>query len=261
VQGIDLELPEIKEGKTELAVGTPEGETDAAFLAVSLKGEGYPTIIYHHGSGEHPFDFGRFSKNTFKNILVDTDEPVEANIIAVRAPFHGASLKLYREKISHLSSFVLMLSVSVVLIDKLAAAVREKFGAPVVVAGISLGGWAANLHRAYFNSADIYIPMLAGAALGELFISSSYRRLVGRCAREKPEVLREVLNFEDDFLKVADDNVFPLLGRYDQFIQYHRQKLCYPEGSINVLDKGHVTASIASGTLRDHILYAIEKWR
>ncbi|MBD3178145.1 MAG: hypothetical protein GF417_00315, partial [Candidatus Latescibacteria bacterium] len=156
---INLELHGIGEGKTELAVGTPEGETDAAFLAASLKGEGYPTIIYHHGSGEHPFDFGRFSKNTFKNILVDADEPVEANIIAVRAPFHGASLKSYKEKISHLSNFVLMLSVSVVLIDKLAAAVREKFGDPVVVTGISLGGWATNLHRTYFNSADIYIPI------------------------------------------------------------------------------------------------------
>lgn len=259
IPDIEMETPSLEEGISHLTASTPEGELDAAFYVQQLKGKEYPTVIYHHGSAEKPFDFRWFAKNTFRSVFLDAEEPPEANIIALRAPFHGDSLRGYKDKMCYLSNFVAMLSVSVVLTQKLISALRRKDYGPVAVSGISLGGWVANLHRAYFNSADIYLPLLAGAALDELFITSYYRKLAGKPARENPDVIRKLLNFEDDYMKVEDDNVFPLMGRYDQFIQYPRQKLCYGGRSINVLEKGHITASLAAGALRGHILSGVRK--
>jgi len=257
---IELEIPDISKGLHELTARTPAGEMAPAFYITRLKGKDHPTIIYHHGNNERPFDFGRFSKNTFKNILADSRHPVQANIIAVRAPFHNSSTKEYLEKIKHLSNFVMMNAVSVKLVEKLVQSLRKDFRPPVLVSGISLGGWVTNLHRAYFNTADIYAPLLAGAALGEVFITSEYRRMAGKPAKERSEVLREVLNFEEDFMKVLEDNVFPLLGRFDQYIEYDRQKVCYGGRDVNVLDRGHVTSAMDAGALRRHLLNCLREF-
>jgi len=49
------------------------------------------------------------------------------------------------------------------------------------------------------------------------------------------------------------DTVFPLLSRYDQFIQYERQKGIYLPENITVLEKGHITGSMDFKALREHI--------
>jgi len=260
IPNISMEDPSIEEGMFRLTASTPEGALDPSYFIKQFRGRKYPTVIYHHGSAEKPFDFRRFAKNTFKSIFFDAGRYPEANLIALRAPFHGDSLRSYKRRMSYLSNFVAMISVSVVLTEELITALRSRDFGPVAVSGISLGGWVTNLHRVYFNSADIYLPLLAGAALGELFITSSYRRLTGKPARENPELIRKLLNFEENYLKVEDDNVFPLMGRYDQFIEYPRQKSCYGGREINVLEKGHVTASLAAGALRGHIISGIRKF-
>lgn len=255
LKGIALKRPDIhNKGKYEVVADTIVGQLDPAFLFVQWKGEEYPTIIYHHGNNERPFNFGRFSKNTFKNIFLSGNESVEANLIVLRAPFHNFSSKQYQKKMTELSNFVAMLCVSVKLIEELIFFINQKKNSSVIVSGISLGGWVTNLHRTYYNTADVYVPMLAGAALGEIFISSDYNKMAGKPAQENPERLRQILNFEDDFQKVKEDNVFPLLARYDQIIQYERQKVCYVNHPINIQEKGHITGALASNVLREHIL-------
>ena len=78
--------------------------------------------------------------------------------------------------------------------------------------------------------------------------------MAGKPAQENPERLRQILNFEDDFQKVKDDNVFPLLARYDQIIRYERQKVRYVNHPIHIPEKGHITGALASNVLREHIL-------
>lgn len=185
---------------------------------------------------------------------MDSKEPIDANLIAIRAPFHNASLKEYQKKINHLFNFVGMLSVSVKLVEAIISTLKDQGAEKVLVSGISLGGWVTNLHRSYYNSADVYVPLLAGAALDHLFTDSVYRKMGGKIARENPEKIRAILNFEEDFQKVKDDNVFPLLGRYDQYIQYERQKKSFTTDNIKVLETGHVTSLLASTDLRQHIL-------
>lgn len=255
---IQMELPAFRPGITELRADTLAGPVDPAFDVYQVKGKGYPTIVYHHGNNERPFDFGRFAKNSFKDIFVGEAEPMEANLINLRAPFHNGTLRHYQENVSRLSNFVAMLAASVALLERLTALCRSRQMEPVLIAGISLGGWTANLHRAHYNSADAYAPLLAGAALGDLFTDSAYRKMAGPPAQERPETVKDVLNFEDDFLRVPDKNVFPLLAQYDQYIRYERQKACYAEHPIQVLEKGHVTASFAADDLRAHILHILD---
>ena len=254
LKNLSLTVPQLNEGIHEVEANTLVGELDPAFYVARWKGKQYPTIIYHHGNNERPFDFSRFAKNSFKNIFCDAKTPTEANLIAIRAPFHNDSLKSYQKVVGHLSNFVAMLSTSVKLIEHIIQQLKKEAEAPVLVSGISLGGWVTNLHRSYYNTADAYIPLLAGAALDHLFTDSIYRKMGGRIARENPAKIREILNFEEDFQKIKDDNVFPLLGQYDQFIQYERQRKSYKTDNIKVLKTGHVTSFLSGKELRNHIL-------
>jgi len=254
LEDVSLSVSSLEKGIHELQAGTSSGKMDPAYYVAQWKGKGYPTIIYHHGNNERPFDFSRFAKNSFKNIFMDSKEPIDANLIAIRAPFHNASLKEYQKKINHLSNFVGMLSVSVRLVEEIIHRLKDQGIAPVLISGISLGGWITNLHRSYYNTADVYVPLLAGAALDHLFTDSVYRKMGGRIARENPEKIQAILNFEEDFQKITDDNVFPLLGRYDQYIQYKRQKKSYTTANIKVLKTGHITGFLAAKELKNHIL-------
>lgn len=255
---IQMEFPAFSTGITELQADTLAGTIDPAFDVYQLKGKGYPTILYHHGNNERPFDFGRFTKNSFQDIFVGEAEPMKANLINIRAPFHDDTLRFYQQKISRLSNFVAMLSASVVLLERLTTLCRSRDMEPVLIAGISLGGWITNLHRAHYDSADAYVPLLAGAALGDVFTDSAYQRMTGPPAQERSDMLKNILNFEEDFLRVPDDNVFPLLAKYDQYIQYESQKTCYVGHPIQVLEKGHATALLATDDLREHILQTLE---
>jgi len=251
---INFKFPSVKgEGVYEVITETFAGRVDPAFQVVQWQGKGLPFIIFHHGNNERPFDFGITSKNTFKNIFYQKKDFEDTCLVSLRAPFHQDT-KEYLKKIQHLTHFVSMLAVSVKLVEKLVLYAREQGFLPVVVSGISLGGWVTNLHRTHFNTADAYIPMLAGASLAEVFLTSAYRTLTGNLALENPQILREALNFKRKFSRVGDDNVFPLLAKHDQIIQYDIQKRAYGRRPIETLEKGHVTAALDSVALRHHVI-------
>jgi len=250
---IELEWPQVKgEGTYELTARSPAGRLDPAFRLVRWRGGNYPTVIYHHGNNERPFNRKLLTKNSFQDIFLAGRETFPANLILVRAPFHR-SFKLYLERMGHLSTFSTLMAVSVRVIENLV-----NFAAPrsagVAVSGISLGGWITNLHRAHFNSADVYIPMLAGTRPGDVFTRSIYRKLTDKKARDNPAAVEKTLDFENRFAAVKNNNVFPLLARFDQLIRFEKQKASYGDIPVAVIDKGHVTGSMACGELRRHIL-------
>ena len=253
LQGINLQLPEIKqEGHYEVEAETLIGVLDPAFRIAQWKGKEYPTIIYHHGSVENPYD------RSFNSIFPVKKMDIPANLIVIRAPFNR-SAKEYFASIKDLSNFMAMLSVSVKLIERLISFCQEKGTSCVVISGLSLGGWVTNLHHTYFNSADYYKPLLAGTGLSEVLLDSIWERLTAPLAKENPDQVRGILNFDDDFAKVDNSNVFPLLSLYDQIISFDRQKQCYDKSLITVLEKGHISGSLAFKKLRRHILENIEE--
>jgi len=250
----ELKWPHIKgEGTYEVIAQTALGKLDPAFRITSWKGSDYPTIIYHHGNNERPFDNKPFIKNTFKDIFITGNPDVPANLVVIRAPHHR-SFRNYLKHMGHLSTFTAVLAVSTKIVDKLTAHF-SKLGSPTTVSGLSLGGWVTNLHRTYYNSADTYVPLLAGTKPADVFTGSIYQKLTAPQARKNPEVLEKILDFKNKFLMVEDKNVFPLLGRFDQIIRYEKQKESYGElHPVAVIDRGHVTASLSVDQLRSHIL-------
>src|SRR6056297_3201159 len=107
-------------GEHEVTVATPVGEFEAAYMPWQWRGPEYPTLIFHHGSGERPFDFGRFSSNSFRRLFVASDRDVQANLVAVRAPFHDGSNRDYARAMGDASNFVGMLAASAALIEAVA---------------------------------------------------------------------------------------------------------------------------------------------
>lgn len=254
IDSISMELPPIKgEGEYKVQGTVPGGEIEGDFMVYQWLGEAYPTLIFHHGNNEQPFNFKKTAKNTFRNIIKNREDQLQSNVILLRAPFHDQGIKAYSEKLTEGKNFIAMLAFSTVLTDRLVTAVKEKTGKPVAVAGFSLGGWVTNLHKTYFDQADAYIPMAAGALLAELFLTSRYRALAGQPAFDDPEDLRRTMNFQQDFLGKSQGNIHPLLGKYDQIIEYPMQSGAYPECTVNVVEKGHVTLATDGELLFNHI--------
>ena len=257
LKNIELQVPAIDgEGSYEVQAETLAGEMDPAFLIYRWKGSEYPTLIYHHGNLERPFNFSWYMKNTFRDIFAAKGEQINANLIAVRAPLHKGSIIKYAKKIGHLTNFIALLSVSTRLIEHLVSFFKPQSQGRIIVCGISLGGLAANLHRTYYNTADIYLPLCAGAALGDVFMTSAYRR-VAKIVHDNRDIVQNIIDFEEKFKNIETDNVFPLLARYDQLFRFERQNLSYKGHPVEVLEKGHWTAALSSRALRRHIIHHI----
>ena len=72
-------------------------------------------------------------------------------------------------------------------------------------------------------------------------------------ASSKSNLLHRVLNFEEQFKHVSDQNVFPVLAKYDQYIEFDIQNKTYDNHPIQVLEKGHITGALDSSRLFNHI--------
>lgn len=255
VAGVELTIPEFQgEGIIEIKAKSPAGELDPAFCVAQWKGDAYPTIIYHHGNNERPFDFKKRAKNTFAQIFIHTSQKMEANLIVVRAPFHNCPLKHYQLKMVELNNFTAMIATSAKLSEEIIQQLKRTSSQPIITAGISLGGWVTNLHRGIFNTSTTYAPIMAGTYLGELFLRSKYRKMTSPLALNHPEEIRRALNFNHVFENRNTPNVFPLLARYDQFIEYEVQKESYKGYPLKTIDNGHVTGALNTRELKSHLL-------
>jgi len=255
IAAAELESPIISgEGIFEIKAKTLVGELDSAIRVAKWMGNDYPSIIYHHGNNERPFDFKKTAKNTFYKILAKQKESVEANLIVVRAPFHNCSLSCYQEKMTELKNFVAMISASVKLNEVLIQYIKGETKEAVITTGISLGGWVTNLHRSIYNSSTAYVPLLAGTFLGEVLLKSKYRKLTSDLALNNPDQIKSVLNFDELFQTIKTRNIFPLLCKYDQFIEYNVQQESFRDYPLKTIEYGHVTGSLNTEKLKEHIL-------
>lgn len=139
------------EGLYETPAQALVGRLDPAFRVAKWIGDGYPTIIYHHGTNENPFD------RSFNSIFPPDKLDAPVNLIVVRAPYN-TSLKAFVHSIGRLENYMAMLAVAVRMSAALVQACHERGGA-AVVSGISLRGWITNLHLAYVGTADAYAPL------------------------------------------------------------------------------------------------------
>jgi hypothetical protein len=87
-----------------------------------------------------------------------------------------------------------------------------------------------------------------------VLLDTIYRKLVALPEAQGEEGVRRALNFEDAYARADLGKAHPVLARYDRYIDFERQARCYGDRPIRVLDKGHVTGSLSTAVLREHVL-------
>ncbi len=256
---VTLPAPDLtREGVVqELRAELPSGPVDPAVMVHTWVGADRPTIVIHHGNNERPFAFGASAKNSLGKALATPPAP-GVNLVLVRAPFHAGTLRGYLGEVRRLDRFAALLATSVQTVEAVVHALKKRGSGPVAITGISLGGWVTNLHRAFHGSAELYVPVFAGAALSDVFLATPYRRMTSRAALTRPQEVQRVLDFETQFSAVDAADVKPLLARHDAYIRFERQRPIYGDRHVAVLDKGHITGSLSAKALRAHVLDAVD---
>lgn len=245
LDAIDADWPTLAPHTTrEIAVDTLAGTQHAAVAIKRWEGPDAPTLVWHHGGGEHPYD------STF-DAIYPTPRTVPANLFVVRAPGHdrlGGVQTVGRT----LRGYLAMQAVAVALTERIRHAVAGR----TVVAGYSLGGFVTGRHHVAYDSADAYVPLMAGTAHAEIFLTSVPG---GRPALENPNHLRERLNFTCDWRQRTHDHVHPVLGVHDRLNRYETQAPSYPGLEPEAWSVGHLTGLRATNEIRrvlDDALYA-----
>jgi hypothetical protein len=242
---------------TTLTVETIRGPLAVGLLLAHDAGDRTPVLITHHGNGERPFDLDGRGKNFLNRALLRGGAPPDATVILLRAAYHEGSLRAYTEVAGAAARWMSILAASVGAVR----AVVQRYGGalerPTLLTGFSLGGWVTNLHRAFDGRADRYVPMLAGAHLASQFLDSSYRHMTSRTARETPERVRALLDFDTRF-RAASAEVAPLLARHDRYARAEDQADDYGTWPVTWLDTGHLGTALAGGQLRAHVLGQLE---
>jgi hypothetical protein len=247
VEAAEVDLPPIDQVRHyEVAARSLAGILDPAFRIAQWMGDGFPTVIYHHGSGEQPYD------RSFRKIFKPAKIPVAANLVAVRIACNR-SFDEYKHALRALDNFMAMMAVSARLIESLVQFCRAAGSPCVVVTGISLGGFVANLHRAFFGSAHVYKPLMAGVCMGDVFLDSAYRKLSSPLVHRSADKVRRLLNFDVEFSKAEGGSVHPLLARHDRIVVFESQSRCYFPLPPAVMDRGHTTGALSPGLLRRHV--------
>lgn len=245
---VELRMPALGADRAyAVAARTMAGEVQAGFRWRPASSANRPVLIFHHGLGEIPYDY------TFRWIFRRT--PVDAHLVAVRAPFHRSYIDCCRG-LASLDRFVAMCAVSVSLIEAVRLALVERGARGSVVAGISLGGFVALLHHLTCSTASRYAPLLAGPDLAHTLLSTPCRGFLAPQALTQPDHLRACLDFRQAFQTGDTQRVFPLLARHDLWMPYaHHQAFYAAKGvPVAVINRGHMTGSWAFAGLRAHLL-------
>ena len=245
---IEIDIPAINgEGYYTAKVLYDGLNEEAAFRVEQWKGANYPTIIYHHGAAEGSYDL------SFNKILAQKKHIINANLIGVQAVFNHSN-KEFIKSIQYLANYTLLLASSAKLIDEIINQIRQKGKSKVIVSGTSLGGFVTNIHFTYYHSAELYIPLLAGARLGDVFIDSAYSKVTSREIKHNDKKIKAILNFDDDLKSRDQKNIFPLLSKHDQIIKYDIHSQDFLSDHITTIPYGHSTGATKFQLLRDQIL-------
>lgn len=244
VKGVTFDLPDFDgEGLYELEADTLAGPMDAAFKIHSWKKSNTPTVVYHHGASEHPFD------KTF-NQMFPPEPPVDANLIVIRSPFHRTSSMELWGAATHLSRYIALMAVSVEVTERLLSSPSISTSG-TLVAGYSLGGFITNRHHIQYNTAQAYVPFMAGTAHAEIFLTTWK---AAPKAVENAEILRDRLNFDKEWMNRSHENVFPVLGLYDMLNLYETQRPSYGDITVEAWETGHLSGATDYQRCRKKIL-------
>lgn len=246
---VQLQLPPLTATQRyTLTARTLVGDLEAGVQVRLGPRPALPVLVYHHGIAEIPAD------KSFRGIF-RRHMPVEAHLVAVRAPFHRSYVDCMRG-LAALSHFLALCAVSVALIEAVRLALVLRGAQGSVVTGISLGGFLALVHHLTFGTADCYAPLLAGPDLAHVLLATHYGRFLAPPALVQPAHLQALLDFRRAFRASETHRVFPLLARYDlcMLYAYHQAEYAASGVPVTTIERGHITGALAFAALRTHLL-------
>jgi hypothetical protein len=235
-------------GRYGVTARTLVGDVQAGFRWRPASSAIRPALIFHHGLGEIPYD------HTFRWIF-RRRTPVDAHLVAIRAPFHRSYIDCCRG-LASLDRFMAMCAISVALIEAVRRALAERGAQGSMVAGISLGGFVTLLHHLTYGTASRYAPLLAGPDMAHTMLSTPCRGFLASSALAQREHLPACLDVRRAFEASDTQRVLPLLGRYDLWMPYafHQAAYAAKDVPVGTIDRGHMTGSWAFAGLRAHLL-------
>lgn len=246
---VQLELPPLTSQRHyTLTAHSCVGELETGFQVRLGPQPELPVVVYHHGIAEMPY---------YKSFLgiFRPRLPIEAHLVAVRAPFHRSWLTLLTG-LTTLSHFLAMCAVSVKLIEAVRHMMIDRGAQGSLVAGTSLGGFITLMHHLAYGTADRYVPLLAGPDLAHVMLATHYRRFLAPQALVQPDHIQSLLDFRQAFQTRDTSRILPLLARYDLDMPYAHYYPSYDAKGVPVvtIKRGHITGSLAFAALRTHIL-------
>lgn len=235
--------PAIVRGYQDVLAHTLAGPLTAGIKVLHWADDHAPVILHHQGGGEEPFD--HIISQAFPQ-----DRPSPVNVVAIRTPCQGSRREL-ETSFTRLEVYLAMMASVVQLTEALLQSRSLSRSRRTVVSGYSLGGFVANRHHLLFNSADVYVPFMAGARHAEIFLSTVP---AARSARRQPEILRSRLDFAAAWAERAHTNVFPVMGRHDRLNRLDVQGPSYGDRPLEVWDGGHLYGASHPERVREVLL-------
>jgi hypothetical protein len=248
VRAIDLELPKLpSRGRVAFRADTLAGDMRAALHVHTLE-PGAPALIFHHAAGEHPPD-------RMLDAMFPPRQTKGLTIIAVEAPLHARPSE-HQEASASLLVYLAMLAVPIAATERLVETKPVADARLRAVVGFDQGGYIANWHHLIFDSADLYLPFMAGTAHADMLLASFK---VAAPVRRHPERLQRLLNCDGEWAGRDHGNVFPVLGSADLINPFDVQAPSYGETPIEVWGAGHIDTARNPERMREKILRHISE--
>jgi hypothetical protein len=245
-----VEVPRLEihgTGLVEFTANTLAGKVNQRINVLHYNGNDAPLLVYNMGGGEAPFD------HTIRKVY-PPDAATELNVVAVEAPWQRTKQQL-AAAFAHLNTYLAMIAVAVATTEHVIRAQAFCSARTKLVAGTSLGGFVSNRHHLAFDSADAYLPFVAGTRHGDIFLTTVNASPI---ARSQPDYLRERLNFDQAWLDKAHPTVFPHLARYDQLNRLEVQSPSYGDMPVDVWEGGHISHISQPDRIRHKIAQVME---
>lgn len=231
---------------------TLAGPLDIGFRILHWGGEGAPCVVHHQGGGEQPFD--RIIRGAYPS-----SDTVQWTVIAAKAALQE-NLKQQNSAFAHLHNYVAMIAASVMLTETLFRSYWLSPSKVKVVSGYSLGGFVTMRHHLCFDSADIYIPFVAGGRHTDIFLDTVHS---GIATIEDAQYVRERLDMETEWSRRDHPNVYPVLARRDGLNRLETMLPSFGSTPVEFWEKGHLQGASSPALVRAkidrHILEKIQE--
>lgn len=238
-----VELPHLAgPGYYPVRAHTLAGKLDLGVRVLHWGGEETPCVIHHQGGGERPFD--RIISSAYPQ-----DESCPWTVIAVKAAMQD-SLSQQNAAFASLDNYLAMIAASVTLTERLVHTERLSRSAVKLVSGYSLGGFVAMRHHLCFNTADLYVPFVAGGRHTSIFTDTVRSGI--RTAEEESYV-RERLDMDREWETRGHPNVFPVLARRDGLNRIETMLPSFGTTPVEIWEKGHLQGATNPSLVRRKI--------